>query len=119
MFLKTEILLSLKYDASYKLLRNFDASYKLLRNFDASYKLLRNFDASYKLLRNFDASYKLLRNFKNMKFYELTYLISPSLSFEETKILTENIADSIRKEGGIVTEMKNPFRGKLAFPIKK
>jgi len=54
-----------------------------------------------------------------MKFYELTYLISSNAPLEEAKILAENIADFIRKGGGIVTEMKNPFKGKLAFPIKK
>ena len=54
-----------------------------------------------------------------MKLYELTYLISPGASLAEAKTLAENTADLIRKEGGIATEMRNPFRRKLAFAIKK
>ena len=54
-----------------------------------------------------------------MKLYELTYLISPDASLAGAKTLAENTADLIRKEGGIAAEMRNPFRRKLAFAIKK
>lgn len=54
-----------------------------------------------------------------MKLYELTYLISPKLILPEAQKLAEKITDFITKEGGILGEIKNPFRQKLAYPIKK
>lgn len=54
-----------------------------------------------------------------MKYYELTYLISPHLSTEEAKAFSEKINSLIEKEGGILSELKNPTQQKLAYPIKK
>lgn len=54
-----------------------------------------------------------------MNYYELTYLISPRLTELEAKNFSERILDLIKKEGGILGEIKNPRKRKLAYPIKK
>jgi len=54
-----------------------------------------------------------------MKFYELTYLISPQLSEEELKILGEKISSLIQKEGGVLNVISFPNKKNLFFPIKK
>jgi small subunit ribosomal protein S6 len=54
-----------------------------------------------------------------MKFYELTYLISPELSEEELKSLREKISSLIQKEGGVLNEINFPNKKSLFFPIKK
>lgn len=54
-----------------------------------------------------------------MKFYELTYLISPKLTIVEAQEFSDKIIDLIKKEGGILDEIKNPIKRKLAYQIKK
>lgn len=54
-----------------------------------------------------------------MKFYELTFLISPDLLEEEIKSLLEKINSLIKKEGGVLNEINLPVKKKLAYPIKK
>ena len=54
----------------------------------------------------------------NMKFYELTYLISPDLSEEEIKVLQEKVTSLIQEEG-ILSEVGSSIRKTLAYPIKK
>ena len=54
-----------------------------------------------------------------MNFYELAYLISSKLTLEDAKNFSEQIIDWIKKEGGMVAEVKNPKRIKLAYEIKK
>ena len=54
-----------------------------------------------------------------MNFYELAYLISFKLTLEDAKNFSEQIIDWIKKEGGMVAEVKNPKRIKLAYEIKK
>lgn len=54
-----------------------------------------------------------------MKYYELTFLISPELSEENLKSLQEKIHSFIQEEGGILDEVKKPIKKKLGYPIKK
>ncbi len=53
-----------------------------------------------------------------MRHYELTYLISPKLSGEETKILSEKINSLIQEEGGFINKAmvfkKSPVYAKKA-----
>lgn len=53
-----------------------------------------------------------------MRYYELTYLLSPDLSEEEVRRWQEKIRTTIQEEGGIISETKNPLKRKLAYPIK-
>jgi len=53
-----------------------------------------------------------------MKYYELTYLISPELSTEEIEKFQEKLR-SLIIEGGGLDKIGNPIRKKLAYPIKK
>ncbi len=54
-----------------------------------------------------------------MRFYQLTYLISPELSLEELKSLQEKINSLIQKEAGVLNEINLPIKKRLSFPIKK
>jgi len=54
-----------------------------------------------------------------MKYYELTYLISPDLSEEEIRTLQEKINALIQAEGGVLSEVNSPVRKTLAYPVKK
>jgi len=54
-----------------------------------------------------------------MKSYEITYLISAELSEEETRAFQNKIASLIKEEGGILDDIRMPFRKKLAYSIKK
>jgi len=53
-----------------------------------------------------------------MKYYELTYLISPELSTEEIEKFQEKLK-SLIAEGGSLDKISNPIKKKLAYPIKK
>jgi len=55
---------------------------------------------------------------RNMRFYELTFLISANTSEEEIKNLREKITSLVQKEGVLIN---GPFFQKrpLAYPIKK
>ncbi|MCH8741597.1 30S ribosomal protein S6 [Patescibacteria group bacterium] len=54
-----------------------------------------------------------------MKYYELTYIISPKLTEPEAQKFSEEIIDWIKKEGGILSEAHNPLKRRLAYQIKK
>ena len=54
-----------------------------------------------------------------MKHYELTYLITPELSEEETRAFQEKIIASLQEEGGILTETGIISKKRLAYPIQK
>ena len=56
-----------------------------------------------------------------MKLYELTYLISPDLLEEETKILQEKIHNLVKEQGALSKEysFKDPSRIELSYPINK
>lgn len=54
-----------------------------------------------------------------MKYYELTYFISPDLSAEELKSLSSKISGFIKEEEGNLKETSEPIRKKLGSPIKK
>ena len=54
-----------------------------------------------------------------MKNYELTYLITPVFSEEESKAFQGKITSFIQEEGGILTEEGILVRRRLAYPIKK
>jgi len=52
-----------------------------------------------------------------MKKYELTYLISPDLSGEEAKALSQKVSGFITKQGKL-EKTEDPFKKKLAYPVK-
>lgn len=54
-----------------------------------------------------------------MKSYELTYLISPEISEEEIKIISQKVSDFIYEEGGTVENINPPIQKKLGYLIKK
>lgn len=54
-----------------------------------------------------------------MKYYELTYLISPELSDEKLKNLSSKISGFIKEEEGILRETTEPVKRKLGYLIKK
>ena len=54
-----------------------------------------------------------------MKFYELTYLISPNVSEKELKDITGEINGLIGKEGGKISQEPRPSRQRLSYPVKK
>lgn len=54
-----------------------------------------------------------------MNSYELAYLISSEVSETKLRDIQEKIISFIEKEGGMLSEIKNPVQQKLAYPIKK
>ncbi len=54
-----------------------------------------------------------------MKRYELTYLLSPDLSDEDIKNLSEKIKNFVQEEAGNIEKITEPSREKLGYPIKK
>ena len=54
-----------------------------------------------------------------MTLYELFYLISPEISEDEIKKFSDKILDFVKQEQGEIKEIKEPFRQKLGYPIKK
>jgi len=50
-----------------------------------------------------------------MKYYELTYIISPDLTEEELKKLSEIITNFIQEEGGFLEKIQNPLKTNWAF----
>lgn len=54
-----------------------------------------------------------------MRFYEISYLVSPNISKEELKNFQEKINSLIQKEGGILFDINPPKKRVLAYPIKK
>ena len=53
-----------------------------------------------------------------MKYYQLTYLVSPDLSEQEVKSFQERINSLLQDEGGKIGESKNPIRKELEYPIR-
>ena len=54
-----------------------------------------------------------------MKLYELTYLISPDISEEELKNLSQKVVGFITGEEGTVKKIIEPLRKKFGYLIKK
>ncbi len=54
-----------------------------------------------------------------MKNYEINLLISPDLSEEEVRLLSEKVASFINNEGGNLIESKSPLKIRVGYPIKK
>ena len=53
-----------------------------------------------------------------MRYYELTYLISPDLSEEELRDCQEKVTSLIQEEG-VLSKVGSSIRKTLAYPIKK
>lgn len=53
-----------------------------------------------------------------MKYYELTYLISPELKTEEAEILASEIRNFLQKEGALIVKSENPSPKTLGYTIK-
>ena len=54
-----------------------------------------------------------------MTLYELFYLISPDISEDEMKKISDKILDSIKQEKGEIKKTREPLVKKLGYPIKK
>jgi len=54
-----------------------------------------------------------------MKYYELTYLISPDLSEPEVKNIQQKIDSFIQSEEGLLDSSITPEKINLSYPIKK
>jgi len=54
-----------------------------------------------------------------MRAYELVTLISPELDGERMLVVTSKIRESISGQGGVVEEMNQWGRRKLAYPVEK
>lgn len=54
-----------------------------------------------------------------MKYYELTYLISPELSESEVQAIQEKLSSSIQEKGGVLDASGNTEKIILSYPIKK
>jgi small subunit ribosomal protein S6 len=54
-----------------------------------------------------------------MRYYQLTYLISPQLEKEEIKKIEDKIMEFLKKEGGIFDKLDPPLKRGLFYPIKK
>ncbi|MDD2731992.1 MAG: 30S ribosomal protein S6 [Candidatus Pacebacteria bacterium] len=53
-----------------------------------------------------------------MKFYELSYLIPSDISLEEAKIFSQELADFISSEKGLVKKITDPIKRKLGYSLK-
>ena len=54
-----------------------------------------------------------------MKFYELTYLISPEVSETEIKDLQQKLDSFVQNKEGILDSSSPPEKTNLSYPIKK
>ena len=54
-----------------------------------------------------------------MKTYELTYIISPDISFKEAETTAKDIESFIQSKEGIILKQDNPTAKTLAYTIKK
>lgn len=54
-----------------------------------------------------------------MKYYQLTYLISPELKKEEIEKVEKKIASFLKEESGILDKSDSPLMRSLFYPIKK
>jgi len=53
-----------------------------------------------------------------MKYYQLTYLVSPDLSEQEVKNFQEKLNSLLQDEGGKIGESKSPIKKDLEYPIR-
>ena len=53
-----------------------------------------------------------------MRYYELSYLISPDITPEKLKEIQKNMILAIREEGGILEEENPALKRTLAYEIK-
>jgi small subunit ribosomal protein S6 len=51
--------------------------------------------------------------------YELVAMISPEIDEDEVSKIVERVTQSINSRGGVVEEVKNWGKRKLAYPVKK
>jgi small subunit ribosomal protein S6 len=54
-----------------------------------------------------------------MRDYELVAIISPEVDEEEVSKIVDKVSQSINSHGGVVEEITNWGRRKLAYPIRK
>lgn len=54
-----------------------------------------------------------------MKTYELTYIISPEITSEESEAKAKEIESSINSKEGTILKQSNPVARTLSYPIKK
>ena len=54
-----------------------------------------------------------------MKKYELTYIISPEITNEESMALAKEIESFVQSKEGVILNQINPVAKTLAYPIKK
>jgi len=54
-----------------------------------------------------------------MRDYELVAIISPEVDEEGVSKIVDKVTQSINSRGGVVEEIKNWGRRKLAYPIRK
>jgi|Deesub1362B_J571_1020462.scaffolds.fasta_scaffold02620_4 ribosomal protein S6 len=54
-----------------------------------------------------------------MRYYELSYLISPDLSETEAKDFAQRVLEVVQGEGGILGKTQDPQRKMLCYKIKK
>jgi len=54
-----------------------------------------------------------------MKKYELTYIVSPEITNEESMALAKEIESFVQSKEGVILNQINPVAKTLAYPIKK
>jgi small subunit ribosomal protein S6 len=54
-----------------------------------------------------------------MKYYELTYIFSPTLTEEQATSFHEKVGETIKEQGGTPIEMKPIVKRALAYEIEK
>ena len=54
-----------------------------------------------------------------MRYYDLTYLITPEFSEKEAKDFSQKILNLLQKAGGVLDKIKEPIKISLAYPIEK
>lgn len=54
-----------------------------------------------------------------MRYYELTYLISPDLTEKDAQVFSEEINSFLQEKGGILDENKKIIKRNLGYPIQK
>jgi small subunit ribosomal protein S6 len=54
-----------------------------------------------------------------MKKYELTYIVSPEITNEESTALAKEIESFVQSKEGVILNQINPVAKTLAYPIKK
>lgn len=60
-----------------------------------------------------------IRSQKQMKIYELTYIISPDVASEEAEAKAKELESAITGRQGLILKQSNPVAKALSYPIKK